>query len=144
MAMRVVPDSSVEFINVLAQARSLLAFREGVGGYVTIGVFDGVHRGHQRLVTEMVEAAHSTHSAAIVLIVSPHPAITMGYEPPPLLTTVEERAELLAALGPDALIRLPFTPVTARVRAADFVETLTYHLNLTALWGGPDLVLGHR
>jgi len=112
--------------------------------HLAIGVFDGVHRGHQQLITQMVEAAHSTDDVAIVLTFDPHPAITLGHEPLPLLTTVEERAELLAALGLDVLVVLPFTPVTARTPAADFVEALMHHLRLTALWAGPDFALGHR
>jgi len=111
---------------------------------VTVGVFDGVHRGHQQLVAAMVQAAHSTHHAAVALTFDPHPATTLGYEPPPLLTTVEERIELLAALGLDALIVLPFTPVTAHTPAADFVESLVRHLHLTELWGGPDFAFGYR
>ena len=111
---------------------------------MTIGVFDGVHRGHQQLITKVVEADHSAHSVAIALIVVPHPATTLGYKPPLLLATVEERVELLAALGPDAVIALPFTPATARVQATDFIEMLIHHLNLVALWGGPDLALGHQ
>jgi riboflavin kinase/FMN adenylyltransferase len=111
---------------------------------VTIGVFDGVHRGHQQLVAAMVQAAHSTHNAAVALTFDPHPATTLGYEPPPLLTTVEERVELLAALGLDALIMLPFTPVTAHTPAADFVESLVRHLHLAELWGGPDFAFGYQ
>jgi riboflavin kinase/FMN adenylyltransferase len=130
MAMRIVHD--------LAQARP--ASRS----YVTIGVFDGVHRGHQRLITDMVEAARSGHGSAVAITFDPHPATTLGYEPPLLLTTVEERAELLAALGLDVLVILPFTSATARTRAADFVETLTHHLCLIELWGGPGFGLGYQ
>lgn len=144
MATCVIHGGPAELTDVLAQARSLLPLGDGVGGYVTIGVFDGVHRGHQQLIARMVEAARSTHNIAIVLVVVPHPAMTLDYEPPLLLTTVEERVELLAALGPDAVVALPFTPATARVQATDFVEMLIHHLNLVALWGGPDLALGHQ
>ncbi|MDY6875275.1 MAG: riboflavin kinase [Chloroflexota bacterium] len=119
--------------------------REGKeGGYVTIGVFDGVHRGHQQLITWMVEVAHSTDGVAIVLTFDPHPAIALGHAPSPLLTTVEERAELLAALGLDVLVVLPFTPATVRTPATDFVEPLIQHLHLVELWAGPDFALGHR
>lgn len=114
------------------------------GGYVTIGVFDGIHRGHQQLITRMVEAAHSTNGVAAALTFDPHPATALGYEPLPLLTTVEERAELLAALGLDVLVVLPFTPATARTPATDFVEPLVQHLRLAELWAGPDFALGHR
>jgi riboflavin kinase/FMN adenylyltransferase len=142
--MYVVHNGSAALAQVLAQAHRLAPFREGAGGYVTIGVFDGVHRGHQQLVADMVKTAHSTHGVAIVLTFDPHPSVTLGYEPPPLLTTVEERAQLLAALGLDVLITLPFTRDTARVQAADFVEMLVCYLHLTELWGGPDFALGHR
>ena len=114
------------------------------GGYVTIGVFDGIHRGHQQLITRMVEAAHSTNGVAAALTFDPHPATALGHEPPPLLTTLEERTELLAALGLDVLVVLPFTPATARTPATDFVEPLVHHLRLVELWAGPDFTLGHR
>jgi len=120
------------------------SIKDGAGGYVTIGVFDGVHRGHRQLITDMVEAAHSTDNIAIALTFDPHPATTLGREPPPLLTTVEERAGLLAALELDALVVLPFTPAIAHTSAVDFVVSLVHHLNLTELWGGPDLAFGHR
>ncbi len=132
-------------IHHLAQAHLLSPLKEGAGeGYVTIGVFDGVHRGHQQLITSMAEAAHSTHNVAVALTFDPHPATTLGYEPPPLLTTVEERAELLAVLGLDVLVVLPFTPVTAHTSATDFVEALIRHLHLTQLWGGPEFTIGYR
>jgi riboflavin kinase/FMN adenylyltransferase len=130
MAMRVVHD--------LAQVHP--ASRS----HVTIGVFDGVHRGHQQLIARTVEGAHSTNGVAITLTFDPHPATALGHESPPLLTTVEERAELLAALGLDVLVVLPFTPATARTPATDFVEPLVRHLRLAKLWAGPDFALGHR
>ena len=138
MAMRVIHD--------LAQVPPLFPPLQGGRweGYVTIGVFDGVHRGHQQLVARTVEGAHSTNGVAIALTFDPHPATALGHESPPLLTTVEERAELLAALGLDVLVVLPFTPATARTPATDFVEPLVRHLHLAKLWAGPDFALGHR
>ena len=107
--------------------------------HLAIGVFDGVHRGHRQLITRMVKAAHSTNCVAIALTFDPHPAVALGHEPPPLLTTIEERAELLAALGLDITVVLPFTPATARTPATDFVEALIHHLRLAELWAGPRL-----
>jgi riboflavin kinase/FMN adenylyltransferase len=118
--------------------------RPAAPSYVTIGVFDGVHRGHQHLITHMVEAARSTRSAAIAVTFDPHPVKTLGGEPPPLLTTLEERVDLLGALGLDALVVLPFTQAVARTTATDFVEALNHHLDLAELWGGSDFALGHR
>ena len=111
---------------------------------MTIGVFDGIHRGHQQLITRMVKAAHSTTGVAVALTFDPHPATVLGHEPLPLLTTVEERAELLAALGLDVMVVLHFTPTTAHTPATAFVEALIHHLRLTELWAGPDFTLGHR
>jgi riboflavin kinase/FMN adenylyltransferase len=118
--------------------------RPAARSYVTIGVFDGVHRGHQHLITSMVEAAHSTRHAAIAITFDPHPAQVLGYESPPLLTTAEERVDLLAALGLDVLVVLPFTQATARTTATDFVEALIHHLHLAEVWGGADFAFGYR
>jgi len=134
----------MRIVHDLAQARLFPPLKGGAGGYVTIGVFDGVHRGHRQLIAGMVEAAHSTHNVAIVLTFDPHPATTLGYEPPPLLTTVEQRAKLLAVLGLDILLVLPFTPAIARTPATGFIETLMRDLHLTKLWGGPDFAIGYR
>ncbi len=136
--MRVVHDGSTELTEVLKQAQ--LSARS----HLAIGVFDGVHCGHQQLITGLVKAAHSTGNVAVVLTFDPHPATTLGHEPLPLLTTVEERARLLAALGLDIMVVLPFTPATARIPATDFVEALVHHLRLAELWSGPDFALGHR
>lgn len=135
--MRVVRD--------LAQARRFSLFEaEDAKAYVTIGVFDGVHRGHQQLITEMVGAARSTGSVAVVLTFDPHPALALGHEPPPLLTTLEERIQLLAALGLDVLVVFPFTPAAVRTSASDFSDTLVQHLRLAELWAGRDFALGYQ
>ncbi len=128
----------MRIIHDLEQAR--LASRS----YVTIGVFDGVHRGHQQLIGGMARAAHAAASAAVVVTFDPHPSAALGYDPPPLLTTVEERIDLLAELGLDLLAVLPFTPQMARTPAADFAAPLIQHLRLAELWGGPDFAFGHR
>ena len=112
--------------------------------YVTIGVFDGVHRGHRQLIGGMAEAAHAAGKSAVVVAFDPHPAAALGRTPPPLLTTMEERAKLLAPLGLDLLAALPFTPETARTPATDYVTTLIHHLRLAELWGGPDFAFGYR
>jgi riboflavin kinase/FMN adenylyltransferase len=136
--MRVVHDGSPGLAGTLAQASV-----QG-GGYVTIGVFDGVHRGHQQLVTRMVDAAHAAGGTAVIVTFDPHPATALGRKPPPLLTTVAERAALLDALGLDVLVVLPFTPDLARTCAVDFIAALVRYLRLAELWGGPDFALGAR
>ena len=111
---------------------------------VTVGVLDGVHRGHQQLVSAMVGTARPARNAAVALTFDPHPATTLGRRSPPLLTTIEERVELLAALQLDVLVVLPFTLAIARTPAVDFVTLLQRHLHLAELWSGPDFALGSR
>ncbi len=111
---------------------------------VTVGVFDGVHRGHQKLLTGMVDAARAAQCTTVVITFEPHPAAVLGHPAPLLLTSIEERAELMAPLGLDLLIVLTFTRELARTTVTDFIALLRQHLNLTQLWGGPDLALGHR
>jgi riboflavin kinase/FMN adenylyltransferase len=139
MVMRIVHGGSAGLSEALEQVHP--ASRS----CVAVGVFDGVHRGHRQIIAGMVEAAHAARYLAVALTFDPHPAITLGYEPPPLLlTTVDERAELLAALGLDVLVMLPFVPAIARTTAADFIGALVRHLRLAELWGGPDFAIGHR
>ena len=137
----------MHIVRDLAQAGLISSLSErSKRGYVTIGAFDGVHRGHRRLIAGMVEKARSADGVAIVLTFDPHPAAVLGreLEPPPLLTTIEERAELLSVLGVDVLVVAPFTLETARTAATDFVAALERHLRLAELWVGPNFALGHR
>ncbi len=110
--------------------------------HVTIGIFDGVHRGHRRLLNRMITAAHTDGHIAAAITFDPHPANVLGYEPLPMLTTISERARLMDALGLDWLVVLPFTSEMAQTPAEEFVHSLIQHLHLAALWGGPDLAFG--
>lgn len=111
--------------------------------YLTIGNFDGVHRGHQALIGDMAAAAHGAGALAGLLTFEPHPLAVLRPDVPALrLTSNEERAGLLAALGLDFVLVLPFTRTTAATGAADFMAALTSHLHLKELWVGPDFTLG--
>jgi riboflavin kinase/FMN adenylyltransferase len=112
--------------------------------FVTIGVFDGVHRGHQRIIEGLAEAAHAAGCGAVSITFDPHPAVVLSDRPPLLLTTVGERIDLMAALGLDALVILPFTRDIVHTPAVGFVEDLIRHLHMAELWVGPDFTLGHR
>ena len=77
---------------------------------VTVGNFDGVHRGHQALVGEAVSAAREASGTAVVLTFDPHPSRVLSPERAlTSLMTVEQKAEVLAGLGADRLAVLPFT-----------------------------------
>ena len=113
--------------------------------YLTMGAFDGVHRGHQALIGAMAEAAHVAGCAAVVLTFRPHPSVVLrGRRPLFYLSTPEEKAEYLSALGVDALVTHPFNTEVAAIRAADFVKRLVAHAGLQMLWCGEDFALGHN
>ncbi len=124
--------------------RDLVQAHPALPASVTIGVFDGVHCGHQQLIVGMVTAAHAAGRVAAADTFDPHPATAMGHEPPPLLTTVDERAEVLATLGIDILVVPSFTPATARIGAAEFASLLVTHLDMVELWAGPGFALGYQ
>jgi riboflavin kinase/FMN adenylyltransferase len=111
--------------------------------YLTIGNFDGVHRGHQALVSALVKVAHANGCQAGLLTFDPHPLTVLRPDTTlASLTSTEERAEILAALGLDFVLVLPFSRQIAARSAAEFMQELTRHVPLRALWIGPDFALG--
>ncbi|HEX2905861.1 MAG TPA: bifunctional riboflavin kinase/FAD synthetase [Phototrophicaceae bacterium] len=112
---------------------------------VTIGVFDGVHRGHQQLITRLVSEAHAAGRLAVVVTFFPHPDVVLrGLQGRYYLTTPEQKADLLAQLGVDYVITYPFSREASQVRAADFVDMLRDHLQMATLWVGPDFAMGYK
>jgi riboflavin kinase/FMN adenylyltransferase len=113
--------------------------------WLTIGVFDGVHRGHQEILTKLTAGAHQKDAPAVVLTFWPHPAVVLGkrYDLKSL-TTPEERADLLGALGVDVVITQTFTPEFAKLSALDFMSRVSRRLGLHSLWIGYDFALGHN
>ena len=112
---------------------------------VTIGVFDGVHKGHQHLIRRLVEEARATNRLAVVLTFFPHPDVVLrGLSGRYYLTTPEQRAEYLGELGVDTVITLPFNQDMRQIRAAAFVDTLLERLKLSSLWVGSDFAMGYQ
>lgn len=120
---------------------------------LTIGNFDGIHRGHQALLRELrrVAAELSRGSNGVapmasgLLTFDPHPLAVLRPEiAHKLLTTPAERLRLAAALGLELGIIQPFTPATAALEPAAFMTLLKQHLNLAALVVGPDFALGRN
>jgi riboflavin kinase/FMN adenylyltransferase len=113
--------------------------------WLTIGVFDGVHRGHQEILEKLTAGAHQNDAPAVVLTFWPHPAVVLGkrYDLK-CLTTPEERAYLLGQQGVDVVITQTFTPEFAKLSAWDFMQRVSSHLGLHSLWIGYDFALGHN
>ena len=110
--------------------------------YITVGAFDGVHRGHQQLISSMVESAHLEAASAVAYTFDPHPSVVLGRPSISLLTTVAERSDLLEQLGLEYLAVPPFTSTTAQMSAYDFTTMLIQKLGMVELWAGPDFGLG--
>jgi riboflavin kinase/FMN adenylyltransferase len=112
---------------------------------VTIGVFDGVHRGHQHLLRQLVGEARSSGQLAVVLTLFPHPdRVLHGAVGRYYLTTPEQKAYLLGELGIDVVVTYPFDGRVRQVRAADFVDQLREHLKMTSLWVTADFAMGYN
>lgn len=90
---------------------------------VALGVFDGVHVGHQALVSDTIALAHARGIASVVLTFDrdPDQVVTPG-RAAPQLSTLEDKLDLLAALGPDAVLVVPFTEELAALTPAQFCE----------------------
>lgn len=113
--------------------------------WLTIGVFDGVHRGHQEILANLTAGAHENGAPAVVLTFWPHPGVVLGKRKNlKSLTTPEERADLLGSLGVDAVVTQPFTPEFANLSALDFMRLVSERLGLRSLWIGYDFALGHN
>ena len=90
---------------------------------VTVGSYDGVHRGHRALIERLVAEARAAGGESIVLTFDPHPRITLGRgEGLRLLTTLDEKIALLGELGVDHVIVIPFDRAFSALTGAEFVD----------------------
>jgi riboflavin kinase/FMN adenylyltransferase len=110
--------------------------------WLTVGVFDGVHRGHQEIIRLLTDGAHQAGEPAVVLTFSPHPASVLTGQEMKCLTTDDERAALLGQLGVDVVITEPFTRALSAVSAHEFMLRLKHRLGLERLLIGYDFALG--
>jgi riboflavin kinase / FMN adenylyltransferase len=110
--------------------------------WLTIGVFDGVHRGHQEIIKKLTTGAHTKEVPAVVLTFDPHPASVLSGHEIKCLTLPDERADLLRQLGVDVVVTERFTQELSTVTAYDFMSRLTRQLGLKHLLIGYDFALG--
>jgi riboflavin kinase/FMN adenylyltransferase len=110
--------------------------------WLTVGVFDGVHRGHQQIIRKLTAGAHANEAPAVVLTFDPHPASVLGGREIKCLTLPDERANLLAGLGVDVVITEHFTRELSMVTAHEFMSRLKGQLGLEQMLIGYDFALG--
>jgi riboflavin kinase/FMN adenylyltransferase len=129
----------MEIIRNIEKTRMLLK------SVATIGVFDGVHAGHQQVINRVVSDAKFHHLASMVITFDRHPR--QLFDPqfrPQLLTTQQEKEQEIERLGVDFLVVLPFTKEMAALSARDFMaQILKERLNVKMLQVGYDNRFGH-
>jgi riboflavin kinase/FMN adenylyltransferase len=108
-----------------------------------MGKFDGLHLGHQQLIGTTVERARTLGLAAAVLTWEPHPnAVLRPGQPLQLLTSLEEKIELIGRLGPDLLIVAPFTAETKATSAEAYMRQIVAAVPVRELWVGENFAMG--
>jgi riboflavin kinase/FMN adenylyltransferase len=113
---------------------------------VTIGMYDGVHRGHQHLIRTAVARARAIGRPAVLLTFDPHPSeVVRPGSHPAILTSADRKAELVAELGVDGMCVLPFTPEFSRLSPGEFTHTvLVEHLYAAQVVVGRNFTYGHK
>lgn len=112
---------------------------------VAVGVFDGVHRGHQEILASARAHGRELGLPVVVVTFDPHPQRVLRGVAPPVLTPVERRVELMDSLGADAVCVLPFNEELSSLSAEEFVQrVLVDRLGTAAVVVGEDFRFGHR
>ncbi len=110
---------------------------------LTIGVFDGVHLGHQRLISELIQQARQKGFLSGVVTFRQHPEDLFSVKNKlPFLTDMKKRTGLLKELGVDFIVTLSFTKALSSLSARQFIELLRKHLRMKGLVIGLDFALG--
>ncbi len=113
------------------------------GGVATLGVFDGVHLGHQALLRRVVADARERRVPSIVLTFAVHPVVVLKGLPPRLVTSLPHRLRLFESLGAEVAIVLPFDDAVRRLDAGTFARAVFVDgLGLSGLVLGPDARVG--
>lgn len=130
-------------MNVIRLSRDTAAKEPCVA---TIGFFDGVHRGHQHLIRQVAETAQVLGFVSTVITFDRHPRqVVKTYFKPRLLSTLDEKLQLLAATGIDRCAVLPFNEDMAMLSANDFMRKVLHdRLNVQTLITGYDNRFGHN
>jgi riboflavin kinase / FMN adenylyltransferase len=110
---------------------------------VTIGNFDGVHKGHQALLKQVISKAKKIAGTSVALTFEPHPLRALGIDTPPVITRHDQKMELLDASGIDVVMCLPFDKAFAAIPAREFIEKiLVDKIGMKAIIIGPDYTFG--
>lgn len=114
------------------------------GCALTIGAFDGVHRGHQALLRELVAGAKAENLPSVVLTFYPHPSVVLrGRRPSYYITLPGEKAELIRAQGVDHVVTQRFDRPFSLIPATEFLGRILDQWRMRHIWAGEDFAFGH-
>ena len=130
-------------MKVIRNKRGLKAAR---GGVVTLGNFDGVHLGHQKILKRVVDRARRLGVPSVVFTFEPHPMkVVQPLKSMPLLADFEEKAKVIASFGVDYMVVAGFTKAFAARHPREFVEDeVVGALDANEVWVGHDYAFGRR
>ncbi|MEE8161634.1 MAG: bifunctional riboflavin kinase/FAD synthetase [Acidobacteriota bacterium] len=112
---------------------------------MAIGVFDGVHRGHQTIVERLVARAREKQGTCAILTFCPHPQkIISPADAPLLIQTVDQKEEMLDQLGVDLLVRMPFTRKLSLYSPEKFAREVLHNHGIREIHVGSNFRFGHR
>ena len=112
---------------------------------ITIGSFDGVHRGHAQLIDIVRANARAKNASSVLVTLNPHPKLVLRPDSNlHLLSTLDERLEILTQQNLDYVVVFPFSLEQSKLRAREFVELLRNHLNMIEIVCGPNFALGYK
>lgn len=112
---------------------------------MTIGVFDGLHFGHQEILRRLVARATEKNGTSVLLTFTPHPQkIISPVDAPPLLQTFSQKAEMLSGLGIDVMVRLPFTRKLSLYSPEQFAKKILHCHGIREVYVGRNFRFGHR
>ncbi|MCP4142652.1 MAG: bifunctional riboflavin kinase/FAD synthetase [Chloroflexi bacterium] len=111
--------------------------------WLTIGVFDGIHRGHQEMIRTLIKGAKENGASSLVISFYPHPAAVLGKRRDvKYLTLPEEKAGILAEMGVDILLTHPFNSGVTDLSAEEFMGNILAKIELKKMLIGYDFALG--
>ncbi len=111
---------------------------------VTIGMFDGVHLGHQNLISQLVKYTHSYNIQSVVITFSRHPLEILTGTPPPFIMPLEKRLEILEKMGINVCLILDFTLEVSHIHAYTFLQDLVQRIGMVGIVIGKDFRFGYQ
>ena len=110
---------------------------------ITIGNFDGVHKGHQYLFKQVIDKAKQINGTSVIMTFEPHPLKALGISGLPLITRRDQKLELIKECGVDVILCIPFNKEFAAIPPLEFIEDILVNkIGIKAIITGPDYSFG--